>query len=316
MIHRMRSFALILFFAASVPPARAAEVVFEKDVLPILQKRCFHCHGAETNKSDLDVRTLAGVLHGGKSGPAVSPGSPERSLLWIKVAGDKMPAEGDKLPEAEKAVVRSWIESGAKGSATVTTKPDERGVTDADRQFWSFKRPVRSAVPVVKQTEKVRNPIDAYLLAALEKKGLTLSEEADRQKLLRRLYFDLTGLPPTPAEVQSFLTDEGPDAYERVVDRLLASPRYGERWGRHWLDLARYADSEGFKSDETRPNIWRYRDYVIDAFNQDKPYDRFIKEQIAGDELCPSDPVALVATGFNRHFPDESNARNLMQRRQ
>ena len=159
-------------------------------------------------------------------------------------------------------------------------------------------------------------PIDAFILAKLEEKELHPAPPADKVTLIRRATLDLTGLPPTPEEVQAFMATSPPDAFAKVVDRLLASPHYGERWGRHWLDLARYADSEGFKSDETRPNIWRYRDYVIDAFNHDKPYDRFIKEQIAGDELYPNDPEALVATGFNRHFPDESNARNLMQRRQ
>ena len=158
--------------------------------------------------------------------------------------------------------------------------------------------------------------IDAFIAQKLEAKGLAPSPAADRITLLRRVTFDLTGLPPTPAEVDAFLADKSTNAYEKVVDRLLASPHYGERWARHWLDLARFAESEGFKSDETRPNAWRYRDYVINAFNSNKPYDRFIKEQIAGDELWPNDPQARIATGFNRHYPDESNARNLMQRRQ
>src|SRR5213075_1299268 len=150
----------------------------------------------------------------------------------------------------------------------------------------------------------------------LESKGLSLGSPADKVTLIRRATLDLIGLPPAPEEVDAFLADKSARAFEKVVDRLLASPHYGERWARHWLDLARYAESEGFKSDETRPNAWRYREYVIKSFNTDKPYDRFIREQIAGDELWPNDPDALVATGFNRHYPDESNARNLMQRRQ
>jgi hypothetical protein len=162
----------------------------------------------------------------------------------------------------------------------------------------------------------VANPIDAFIEAKLESKNLSLSSEADRITLLRRVTFDLTGLPPTPQEVDAYIADKSPQAYEKVVDRLLASPHYGERWARHWLDLARYAESEGFKSDETRPNAWRYRDYVIKSFNENKPYDRFVKEQLAGDELYPDDPWSKVATAFNRHYPDESNARNLMQRRQ
>jgi hypothetical protein len=171
-------------------------------------------------------------------------------------------------------------------------------------------------IPVVGNRAWVKTPVDAFVLAKLESQGVKPAPAADKVTLLRRATFDLTGLPPTPEEVSSFLADNSPGAFEKVVDRLLDSPHYGEKWARHWLDLARYAESEGFKADETRPNVWRYRDYVIKAFNEDKPYDRFIKEQIAGDELWPDDPDAVVATGFNRHYPDEYNARNLMQRRQ
>ena len=160
------------------------------------------------------------------------------------------------------------------------------------------------------------HPIDAFVSARLRGEGIRPAARADRTTLIRRATFDLHGLPPTPAEVQAFVEDDSPDAFAKVVDRLLASPRYGERWARHWLDLARYAESEGFKSDETRPNAWRYRDYVIESLNSDKPYDRFVQEQIAGDELWPNDPKARIATGFNRHYADESNAAILMQRRQ
>jgi hypothetical protein len=191
-----------------------------------------------------------------------------------------------------------------------------KSFTQQQKRWWAFQKVVRPPVPAVKNYSWIRNEIDAFVLSKLESKSITPNEPADKVTLLRRATLDLTGLPPSPEEVQAFLSDTSSTAFEKVVDRLLASPRYGERWARHWLDLARYADSEGFKSDETRPNIWRYRDYVIDSFNQDKPYDRFVKEQIAGDELYPNDPAALVATGFSRHFPDESNARNLMQRRQ
>src|SRR5579883_153691 len=188
--------------------------------------------------------------------------------------------------------------------------------TPMQRRWWAIQKVVKPPVPAPKDAAWVRNPIDAFILEKLEAKDLKPAPPADKITLLRRATLDLTGLVPTPEETQAFLSDDSPNAYEKVVDRLLASLRYGERWARHWLDLARYADSEGFKSDETRPNIWRYRDYVIRSFNEDKPYDRFMKEQIAGDELYPRDPDALIATGFNRHFPDESNARNLMQRRQ
>ncbi|MGH9719904.1 MAG: DUF1549 and DUF1553 domain-containing protein, partial [Bryobacteraceae bacterium] len=188
--------------------------------------------------------------------------------------------------------------------------------TPMQKRWWAFQKILKPAPPQVAARAWVKNDIDAFILAKLEEKELKPSTPAAKIALIRRATLDLTGLLPEPGEVQAFLADDSPAAFEKVVDRLLASPRYGERWARHWLDLARYSDSEGFKSDETRPHIWRYRDYVIDSFNQDKPYDRFVKEQIAGDELYPTDPAALIATGFNRHFPDESNARNLMQRRQ
>src|SRR5713226_5313738 len=215
--------------------------------------------------------------------------------------------------------LRGALIAAAIGSILVPlARPTEsaKQFTAQQRRWWAFQKVVKSPVPQVKNKAWLTNDIDSFILARLEEKKLTPAPAADRITLIRRATLDLTGLAPTPEEVQAFVSDTAPDAFEKVVDRLLASPRYGERWARHWLDLARYADSEGFKSDETRPNIWRYRDYVIDAFNQDKPYDRFIKEQIAGDELYPDDPAALIATGFNRHFPDESNARNLLQRRQ
>src|SRR5882672_11342591 len=190
-------------------------------------------------------------------------------------------------------------------------RPDEKG-----RSHWAFQKVGRPEVPPVKQTGWVRNPIVVFILSELETKRIQPAPPADRVTLLRRASLDLIGLPPTPQELGDFLSDASPDAFARAVDRLLASPHYGERWARHWLDLARYAESEGFKADETRPNIWRYRDYVIHSLNSDKPYDRFVREQIAGDELWPEDPDAQIATAFNRHYPDESNARNLRQRRQ
>jgi Protein of unknown function (DUF1549)/Protein of unknown function (DUF1553) len=193
---------------------------------------------------------------------------------------------------------------------------DQNAFTPAQRKYWAFQPVSKPAPPATADRSRVANPIDAFILAKLEAKHIKPAAPADRITLLRRVSFDLTGLPPTPEEVDAFVADRSPDAYEKVVDRLLASPRYGERWARHWLDLARYAESEGFKSDETRPNAWRYRDYVVKAFNENKPYDRFVREQIAGDELWPNDPWARVATAFNRHYPDESNARVLQQRRQ
>jgi hypothetical protein len=203
------------------------------------------------------------------------------------------------------------------GASLTLTAVAREGIQPEDRNHWAFQKVTRPAVPGIQNSEsRIQNPIDAFIAAELEAKGITLSPAADKITLLRRATLDLTGLPPTPEEVDAFLADTSPEAFGKVVDRLLASPRYGERWARHWLDLARYAESEGFKADETRPNAWRYRDYVIQSLNDDKPYDRFVQEQIAGDELWPGNNDALIATAFNRHYADESNARNLMQRRQ
>jgi hypothetical protein len=195
-------------------------------------------------------------------------------------------------------------------------KLNATGFTAEQRGFWSFQKPLRPAVPAVREAVWMRNPIDAFVLAKLEAAGLKPSPAADKRTLIRRVTFDLIGLPPTPEEVEAFLADDGGDAYERLVDRLLQSPHYGERWARMWLDLARYAESDGFKTDGTRPLAWRYRDYVIESLNNDKPYDQFIREQIAGDEIDAENPAALIATAFNRHWPDEDNARNLVLRRQ
>jgi hypothetical protein len=304
--------------------ARAAEKspAFEKDVLPILRAECLRCHGSEKRKAGLDLRSKAALLRGGDTGPAVAPGSAERSELWIRVAADKMPPGKHKLSAAEKAVLRAWIDSGAKGEGAAVPSADttHREVTDADRRFWAFRSPVRPPVPSVRHADRVRNPIDAFLLAALEKKGLTFAPEVGRITLLRRVSFDLLGVPPSPAEVDRFLNDRSADAYERLIDRLLADERYGERWGRHWLDLAGYADSEGIlDADYVRTAAWRYRDYVIRALNRDKPYDRFLKEQLAGDELVdywsayhtqkqlpPEVVEALVASGYLRCASDTS----------
>ena len=197
-----------------------------------------------------------------------------------------------------------------------TAPRTEDPFTTRQRSYWAFQEVERPAVPEVARQDWLRNSVDAFIAHELEQKQIAPGEQADKITLFRRAHFDLIGLPPSPEDVAAFAQDDSADAFARVVDGLLASPQYGERWGRHWLDLARYAESEGFKADQTRPNAWRYRDYVIQAFNQDKPYDLFIKEQIAGDELWPDDFDALIATAFNRNFPDESNAPNLRQRRQ
>ncbi|MBI3409104.1 MAG: PSD1 domain-containing protein [Planctomycetes bacterium] len=296
--------------------------IFEKQLLPVLRSKCLSCHGDKKLKANLDLRTKAAALKGGESGPAIVRGSAEDSLLWVKIATDKMPPGEVKLSAAEKDIIKRWIEGGAPGNDKATTVADaaDRQVTDADRQFWAFQKPTRSSIPKVQHAERVRNPIDAFVLAALETKGLTLSPDADRLTLLRRVTFDLTGLPPTPKEIEAFLADKSPEACENVVDRLLASPHYGERWARHWLDLAGYADSEGIlDADYVRTAAWRYRDWVIRALNSDKPYDRFLQEQIAGDELVDywsayqsqkelgRDVIdALIATGYLRCASDTS----------
>jgi len=272
----------------------------------VVQRACMKCHGeGGTAHGKLDLRTRTGLLKGGQHGAVVTPGKPEASRLVRMIAGQTKPQMPPTAPlsDAEARAVREWIAAGAPYPQASRSAQDGR--------WWAF-RPVRPvAVP-----PGAPHPVDAFLLAKLREEGLTLSPAADRATLLRRVTFDLHGLPPTPEEIEAFAVDRSPDAWEKVVDRLLASPRYGERWARHWLDLARFAESEGFKADETRPTAWRYRDYVIDSLNADKPYDRFVREQIAGDEIAPDDPQALVATAFNRHWADESNARNIALRRQ
>jgi hypothetical protein len=323
-IFRNCAFITALAAYASVACAEEAKAPdFEKDVFPVLQAKCLGCHGAEKRKAKLDLRTKAGMLKGGESGPDLVPGSAEKSELWRKISSGKMPPAGEKkLLESEKALIREWIEAGAKdsGAAAQTADTADKEVTDADRDFWAFKKPIRPSIPPVVAKDRARNSIDMFILAALEKKGLTLSPEADKLTLLRRAAFDLTGLPPTPREIEEFLGDKSAEAYEKLIDRLLAAPRYGERWGRHWLDLAGYADSEGIlDADYVRSAAWRYRDYVIRAFNDDKPYDRFLQAQIAGDELVdywtafqtqkelsPEVVEGLVATGFLRCASDTS----------
>jgi hypothetical protein len=282
------------------------------------------CHGREPLMANLDLRTRDGALKGAQHGPVVVPGDAAASHFYRRLLGQEQPQMplGGRLTDAEIETLKAWIDSGAEWDAGVTlgnpvvSAAPVKKFTDQQRKYWAFQRVVKPMTPVVKDRAWVRSPIDAFILAKLEDKKLRPNAPADKITLLRRATVDLTGLPPTPEEVQEFLTDNSPDAFAKVVDRLLASPRYGERWGRHWLDLARYADTNGFKTDETRPNIWRYRDYVIQAFNQDKPYDRFIREQIAGDELYPDDFNARIAVGFNRHFTDETNQPVIELRRQ
>jgi hypothetical protein len=312
-----------------VPPSSAdKKPVFEQNVLPILKARCVKCHGGEKPKAKLRLGDMGGLLTGGESGPVVVPGSAEKSLLFKMVSKGEMPPakEKIKLTSEQVAVIKNWIDNGAPAAAQVAgTNPLGQLVTDKYRQFWAFQKLTRPAVPKVQHQDRVRTPIDAFILAKLESKGLTLAPDADWITLIRRASLDLLGLPPAPEEVDAFLADKQPDAYERLIDRLLASPHYGERWGRHWLDAAGYADTIGGDNDPgqafLREGMWRYRDYVVRSLNDDKPYDRFLMEQLAGDEmddwrsaatLTPHLQELLIATGFlhtsvDHTYEDELN---------
>jgi mono/diheme cytochrome c family protein len=308
----------IAFLSLAGAAANAAEPpAFNARIKPLFQAYCTECHGeADKPKGGLDLRLRRLVVKGGKSGPAVVPGKPDESLLIDKVSAGGMPPRKKKLTAAEIDVLRQWVAGGAKVEADEpATLAAGFQITDADRQYWAF-RPIRRP-PVPAGGDRVRTPIDAFLAAKLRDMGLTFSPDADRATLIRRVTFDLIGLPPTPEEVDAFIAEPDPRAYERLVDRLLARPEYGERWARHWLDVAGYADSEGGSPDDpVRTTAWKYRDYVIRSLNRDKPFDQFIREQLAGDELAkrpwdPTDPETverLTATGFLRMAPDGSGA--------
>lgn len=318
-VAKVALWALLVASPLLAEAGRAAdEPSYETDILPIFRAKCLRCHAGVEPKAKLNLSEPSALLTGGKSGAAIRIGAAEFSLLYEKVASDEMPAVGQKLTVAEKGLIRQWINAGAKGVGNATSI--ESSAESGGTQWWSFQPPVLPPVPTVADADSVRNPIDAFVLERLEAKQLTLAPEADRATLLRRASFDLLGLPPSPAEVEEFLADQRPDAFERLLERLLANPHYGERWGRHWLDLAGYADSAGIlNEDRALPTMWRYRDYVIRAFNSDKPYDRFLLEQIAGDELTdywtayetrdrlPDEVVeAITATGFLRTAADAS----------
>src|SRR5579863_8627785 len=328
----IRTWIELMAVTSGTVATASSEAVTEHDVIPIMYLRCTVCHGLRRQEGGLDLRTRASTLKGGKSGPAIVPGHPDQSLVLKRIQSGEMPPKKELMDVSIKLItpvetekLAQWIGMGAPESDiqpdVADGKPDPL-VSDKDRQWWSFQSPRRPAVPEVKHAARVRNPIDAFVLAKLEEKGLNLSPEAGKLTLMRRAYFDLTGLPPEPAEVQAYLADNDPHAYEKMIDRLLASPRYGERWGRYWLDVAGYADSEGGKltDDVPRTYAWRYRDYVIRSFNADKPYNRFLLEQIAGDELSDYEHATsvtpemldnVIATGFLRMGPDSTIERNI-----
>jgi hypothetical protein len=290
--------------------------VTHNEIQPILQ-RCFQCHGEAIQMSKLDLRTREGMLKGGERGPALVPGSAAASLLFKRITGQQQPVMPmppvPALNAKEIALVKDWIDQGAEWSSSPVPAPaptsafdnayKEKQITDQDRQWWAFQKPVRHPAPQVSDPRWSRNPIDAFVRDMLKKKGLEPAPPADRRTLIRRAYLDLVGLLPPAAEVDQFVQDPSPNAYENLIERLLASKHYGERWGRDWLDVARYADSSGFEFDITVDNGWRYRDYVIKAFNEDKPYDQFIVEQLAGDELDHPTYDSLTATTFYRIGP-------------
>jgi mono/diheme cytochrome c family protein len=306
----------VMVFAAPVGKAEEA-LTFERAVRPILKAHCFRCHGeGEKMRGGLDVRLRRFLVAGGDLGPAVVPGKPGESLLLERIRAGQMPPgkEAKRLSAGEIGLIERWIATGAR---TSRPEPEKIGAgaffTEEERNFWSFQPIRRPPVPAPTHADRVRTPIDAFLLQRLEEEGASFAPNADRWTLLRRVHFDLIGLPPSPEEAERFLHDDSPDAYEKLVDRLLSSPHYGERWGRHWLDVAGYADSYGYTpADPVREHAFHYRDYVIRSFNADKPFDQFIREQLAGDEmvppphknLTPEQAEKLIATGFLTMAPN------------
>ena len=280
----------------------SAQVDFEQNVKPIFQKHCVRCHGPENQKAGLRLDTAATALAGNDAGKVIVPGKAADSRLVKALAGAKdvptmPPPARPRMQPDEIATIRRWIDAGAVAPKNEVVVP-----AHVDSDHWAFQPIAKPELPDVANDPWVKNPIDRFILARLRDEKLTQSAEADRATLIRRVSLDITGLPPTPEEVADFLADTRPDAYERLVDRLLASPHYGERWTRHWLDLARYGDSHGFTIDGPR-SMWPYRDWVIDAINQDMPVDRFIVDQLAGD-LRPRATLAdRIATGFHRNTP-------------
>ena len=283
---------------SKLPPPTDRPVDFVKDIQSIFSKNCYGCHGPKKQEAAFRLDSKQIALKGGELGPAIIPGRSGGSLLIHLVAGlvegKVMPQKGDRLTTEQIRLLRAWIDQGANWPESASVEVEDK------RQHWAFKAPVRPLEPNVKSAKWRRNPIDSFILARLEKQGLQPSPEADRVTLIRRLSLDLIGLPPTIQEVDSFLDDKSPDAYEKLVERLLSSAHYGERWGRHWLDVARYADSNGFEKDATR-SIWPYRDWVIQAFNRDQSFDQFTVEQLAGDLLPNATLDQRIATGFLRN---------------
>lgn len=297
----VRSFVVGLIVIVAGAAGAAEPVDFSRDVQPILTRHCLECHGAQKQRGGLRLDHRKDALAGGNTGPALIAGKSAESLLYRAVAGLEAelrmpPKEKPPLDSKSLAVLKAWIDEGAKWPETGVTvqRPGEP-------THWAFRSPQRPILPSVQDAGWVRTPLDQFILARLERDGIKPSPEADRATLIRRLSLDLLGLPPTPDQIESFLSDRSPDAYERLVERFLASPHYGERWARHWLDTARYADSDGYEKDTGRPNAWRWRQWVIDAINADLPFDRFTIEQLAGDLIQNCSLDQRIATGFHRN---------------
>ena len=302
--------AMPLALWATPAAAQSEPVTFTDHIRPIFERSCWNCHGEASQLSGLDLRTRDDAISGGTRGAALVPGRADESRLYQVLTGladPPMPMGGDSLSDSEVAAVRQWIndgahwdEGGATSAAAALSALETSTLPPDARDYWAFQLPTQAPVPA---SAIYTHPIDRFLDASRREAGVDAAPKADRRTLLRRAYLDLTGLPPTPEQVAAFLADTERGAWERVIDTLLESPHYGERWGRHWMDIARYADSTGFEQDYVRPNAWRYRDYVINAYNKDKPYNQFLREQIAGDELDHVTDETLIATGFLRAGP-------------
>ena len=276
---------------------QSATEYFDKTIAPLLANRCLSCHNSTETEGELDLSQLKSVLKGGENGPALNQKSPKESLLWQRIAEDEMPPE-KPLTAEEKKIIGKWIQAGAKWGSEKIDPFRYTTASNAGYDWWSFQSVTRPKLPTVKSKSWPSNGIDAFVLSRLEQAGLTPSKKADRRTLVCRLSFDLTGLPPEPDVVQAFVEDDSPKAYENLVNRLLDSPHYGEHWARHWLDIVRFGESQGFERDRIRENSWRYRDWVVTALNQDMPYDKFVRQQIAGDVIDPKNPQSVIATGF------------------
>ncbi|MBX3439966.1 MAG: PSD1 domain-containing protein, partial [Planctomycetaceae bacterium] len=300
--------------ACGTCPAAASEVDFEREIGPLLVRRCLECHSETGRSGGLQLTNQASLQKGGDSGPVLDAASPDQSLLLERVLSDEMPPPKKDVPQSlsreEKEILQRWVRAGAIWPEGRVLDPYER-TTDsrAGRDWWSLQPIVRPPVPGAPLSYVSGNPIDAFIIVPLSARGWSPAPQADRRTLLRRLSYDLIGLPPTFDEYAAFEQDRSPDAYEHQVDRLLASPHFGERWARYWLDVARYADTCGYERDQEKTGAWRYRDWVIRAFNDDMPYDRFILGQLAGDELPDRSENTVIATGFLRlgTWNDEPN---------